>query len=621
MNECTVTFLPSEKSIAASPGASIMELARILNIAPSFRCGGKGTCGRCRVVVKEGREALGPLTEAEQNLLAPEEIKRGMRLSCAIWTPAAAKLVIEIPGEATEDLQIHTAGVSVAVEPNAAVKRYRLELPLPAPGILSSFEKLILAFLEEEHGLSGLTFGAEALRQLSRISDTSGECAALEALVWNGREIIVLAEAGSRGPYGVAVDVGTTTIVCYLLDLSDGRIMAISSRGNAQAEMGEDLMTRISFAMADEGNTARLQSAVIASINQLIADCCAAAGLKPEEIVDCCCAGNTCMQHLFLGLFPRSLGFSPYRPVTTRAITLSAGELAPPLLMNKSGKIYLLPSIAGFVGGDNVSVQLIARRLALQEESKLILDIGTNTEIALISNEGTIICSCPSGPAFEGMHITHGVRGVRGALERIWVTGASGEVKYKTIGNQKPIGICGSGLVDAVAVLLQMGLLQRNGVLKAEAATPRLRMSAQGEREFVLAWKEETDLGKDIVISQRDIVEFQKAKAAIQAACKILLRRKKIGEDQLGKIFMAGAFGQYIDIDNAIATGMLPALPRERIEAIGNAAGSGARMALLSQEARREAERIAAEAEYLELSTDSEFTRDFMKAMFFSLPG
>ena len=620
MNESNVTFLPAGKHIIAPPGSRVMDLAKMLNINIAFTCGGKGRCGRCKVFVRKGMETLGPLTETEKNLLSPEEIRSGLRLGCAIWSPLAVDLVIDVPEDSTEHLKIHTDGTSVIVEPDPSLKRYVIERSLFRSGSLLSYEKLILDKLEKEHGLAQVSFGYEALQQLSKSISNSEKGEAVALTVWNDREIISVQREGGRGIYGLAVDVGTTTVVCYLLDLNDGKILSISSSGNPQANMGDDLMTRISAVTENEENLSILQSSVIESINRLIKDCCVATGIAPEDIYECCCAGNTCMQHLFLGLSPQSLGFSPYRPVTKQGITITANELHPPLLMNQKGKIYVLPSIAGFVGGDNVSVQLIVNHLAPNNGIRLILDIGTNTEMALADSQGVIVCSCASGPAFEGMHITHGVRGIIGAIERVLMTPGSIEVKCETIGNKKPIGICGSGLVDAVAGLIQTGLLHRNGVLKADSATPRLRVGASGEREFVLVWKEETDLGKDIVIGQRDVIEFQKAKAAIQAACKILMRRKKITENQIGKIFIAGAFGQYIDPDNAITTGMLPSVPSERIQAIGNAAGSGARMVLISRESRREAEAIAEKSEYIELSADPEFLREFMQSMFFSLP-
>lgn len=541
-----------------------------------------------------------------------------MRLGCALWTPDAADLVIEVP-DSTENLKIQMGGEHVAIQPDAVIKHLTLGQALFKSAGTAAYEKLIVDYLEKECGLSPVSVSRPALQQLARIVCDSQESGLIELTVWNDRDIISVKGGRSTGPYGIAVDLGTTTVVCYLLDLNDGRIVSIASSGNTQATMGDDLMTRISVAMEDEKNVSVLQSFAVETLNGLIRECCDATGIEPEDIYECCCAGNTCMQHLFLGLSPQSLGFSPYRPVTMHGTAINAGELQPSLLMNRAGKIYVLPAIAGFVGGDNVCAQLTVHHLDSDAGVRLLLDIGTNTEIALIDREGAMVCSCPSGPAFEGMHITHGVRGTTGAIERISIIPGSMDVHYGTIGNKKPIGICGSGLVDAVAGLLKAGLLKRNGVLKGESPSSRLRMGSNGEREFVLAWKEETDLKKDIVITQSDIVEFQKAKAAIQAACTILLHKRNLAEHQIGKIFIAGTFGQYIDPENAIATGMLPSVPLDRIQVIGNAAGTGARMVLISREARREAEEIAKQVEYLDLSADSEFTQGFMQSMFFPL--
>jgi uncharacterized 2Fe-2S/4Fe-4S cluster protein (DUF4445 family) len=419
MNESHITFLPAGKLIVAAPGARVMDLARLVDIGISFTCGGKGKCGRCKVIVREGMETLGPLTETEKNLLSPEEIRSGLRLGCALWSPAAGNLVIEIPEAGAEHLKIHTEGAGVRVKPDPSVKRYVIHRSVFRSASLLSYEQLILDNLKEEHGLAQVSFCYEALQHLSKTVSNSEEGEAVGLTVWNDREILSVDRNGKSGPYGLAVDIGTTTVVCYLLDLSDGKILSISSSSNSQAIMGDDVMTRISAVIEDEKNLFRLQSSVVESINRLIKDCCGATGIAPEDVYECCCAGNTCMQHLFLGLSPQPLGFSPYRPVTKQRITISANELHPPLLMNPQGKIYILPSIAGFVGGDNVSVQLIVNHLASDDDIRLILDIGTNTEIALADSQGVIVCSCASGPAFEGMHITHGVRGVIGAIERI----------------------------------------------------------------------------------------------------------------------------------------------------------------------------------------------------------
>jgi len=619
VNESHITFLPEGKTIIAAPGTRIIDLARLTGIDIPFTCGGKGTCGRCRVFVRKGMETLGPLSEAERGLLSPEEVTCGVRLGCALWSPVDGDLVIEIPEVQAEQLKIHTEGATIAIELDPTVKQYIIHNPGFKAKNLLSYEQLILDGLKNEHRLEQASFNYKALHELSKRA-ANHQDEALALTIWNDEEILSIDSHPKDGPYGIAIDIGTTTVVCYLLDLKVGKVISVSSASNSQAIMGDDVMSRIAAVTENQDNLFKLQMAVVESINRLIRDCCDAIGIAPMDIYECCCAGNTCMQHLFIGLSPQALGFFPYRPVIKRGLTVTARCLHPPLLMNLQGKIYLLPSIAGFVGGDNVAVQLIVNHLDSKSDIKLILDIGTNTEMALADSEGVVVCSCPSGPAFEGMHITYGVRGVIGAIERVSVTPGVFEVKYKTIGNNKPVGICGSGLVDAVAGFIQSGILQRNGAFKTDVDTPRLRTNTNGEREFVLAWKEETDIGRDIVIRQRDVVEFQKAKAAIQAAYKILMRKKGITEHQIGKIFIAGAFGQYIDPDNAITTGMLPPVPLEKIETIGNAAGSGARMVLISRKARREAEALAEKSDYLELSADPEFSLQFMQSMFFMSP-
>jgi len=618
MNGSKITFLPYEKSIWAPPGIKIIELARMLNINIVSSCGGRGKCGKCKVLVEKGREGLNPPSESERKFLSPEEIKEGWRLACTISPQAETEIVIKVPEISLKDLKIQTRGADLSVEINPVIKKYVLELSSPLLGNNLSLEELLRRRLEEVYGLYGTRMGYEALKQLSMIWADLQPNELITLIIWDGKEILSVERGDtSDNLYGVAVDIGTTKVACFLMDLNEGRVLSVSSSSNPQGIFGEDVMSRVAFAMKGKNNLVRLQESVVECINRLLDDCCEKAGLSNEDIYDCCVVGNTCMLHLFLGISPKSLAFSPYWPVIRGGVNLKAGEFRPTLRINPNGMIYVMPSIAGFVGGDNVAVQLACNCFVPDKSVKLILDIGTNTEIVLADKKGIAVCSCASGPAFEGMHIKYGIRAVSGAIDMVSIDPKTKEVRYHTIGEGKPIGICGSGLIDAIAGLINAGLLNKNGTFNViDNKINRLRIGSTDKWEFVIAWGNETNMGKDIVLTQEDIVEFQKAKAAIHAACKILMRKKNITENDIDRVIIAGAFGEYIDPSNAIITGLLPSVPLEKIETIGNAAGTGAKMVLLSRELRMEAEKLAKRVEYLELSADPEFAHEFVRSMF-----
>uniref|UniRef100_UPI0025BD6F44 ASKHA domain-containing protein n=1 Tax=Ferroglobus sp. TaxID=2614230 RepID=UPI0025BD6F44 len=430
--------------------------------------------------------------------------------------------------------------------------------------------------------------------------------------IWNDREIIDV-EPGYRAEnvYGLAVDIGTTTVVGYLTDLRTGKVLAVDSMMNPQVTYGEDVMSRITYAMQNPEGLEQLNRKIIDGINEILKNVCDQAGIKPEEVSEVTIVGNTAMHHIFLKIEPKYLSLAPYVPALHKSYDVKARDLG--LNISKGGYVHVLPIEAGWVGADNVAV-LIATEPYKRDEMCLVIDIGTNGEIVLGNKERLISCSAAAGPALEGAHIKHGMRAATGAIERIRIDPETFEPEYKTIGNAPPRGICGSGIIDAAAELYRVGIVKKNGRFNLDLDTPRVRV-ADGQPEYVIAWANETAIGHDIVITQKDIREIQLAKGAMCAGAHILM--KEMGVESVDRVIVAGAFGNYIDKISALIIGLVPDVPVDRIESVGNAAGVGARLALISKEKRREANEIARKVEHIKLAVHPDFEREFSMAMYF----
>ncbi len=465
--------------------------------------------------------------------------------------------------------------------------------------------------LEQQHGVTVRPLHPTAARQLAGVARASG---------WQVRAVtradeVLAVLPPSSSPLGLAVDLGTTKLAGYLVDLSSGETLAAAGAMNPQIAYGEDVMARIGHAMADALHAAELQRVLASGIDELAGELCAAAGKDPSQVVEAVLVGNTCMHHLFLGLPVRSLGAAPYVPALSEPCDLGAAEAG--LHLSPGARLHLLPVIAGFVGADHVAM-ILATDIHESKEVTLGLDIGTNTEIVLAAGGRMLSCSCASGPAFEGAHIRDGMRAAPGAIERVrFVAGPDGglEVQYQTVADAPPVGVCGSGLVDAVAGMLGAGILDRSGSLR-EGAHPRVRTSAAGP-ELVLAESGERGAPRDVGISRRDVGELQLAKAAIRAGAQVLLGRAGLAEGDIERVIVAGAFGTYLDVGSAIAIGMLPPVASARFQQVGNAAGMGARLCLLSEPHRAAARRIAAAISYVELAGNPDFTDAYTSALMF----
>jgi len=504
----------------------------------------------------------------------------------------------------TTPQRVQVEGLEITVHPEPPVRAYRLQLAAPSLSAPHADADRLLEVLNQQHQLHCGKVDIDVLRILSdQLRSWNWEC---QAIVRND-EVIALLPRPSR-QLGLAIDLGTTKIAGYLVDLSDGRTLAAKGVMNPQISYGEDIISRITGVIQSPDEGVAVQKLAVEAINELSADLCAELGANTEEIVEAVVAGNTAMHHLFLGLPVRQLALSPFVPAVSRALDVKASDLG--LRIAPGAYVYLLPNIAGFVGADHVAM-LLATEVWQAEGPVLALDIGTNTEVSLVSKGWISTVSCASGPAFEGGHIKDGMRAATGAIERLRI--ADDSIQYQTIGEAPPVGICGSGILDAMAQLYLAGIIDEGGRIMENH--PRVH-TYKGQREFVLVGKEERGGQPAITITQHDVRELQLAKAAIRTGIQVLLEANGCSEDEIKQVIIAGAFGTYIDVASAVAIGMLPSLPLNRFRQAGNAAGMGAKLALISLSQRAEAQAVASRVNYIELASAPNFEQTFIQASY-----
>jgi uncharacterized 2Fe-2S/4Fe-4S cluster protein (DUF4445 family) len=596
-----IEFQPIGRRWPCSKSISILEAARDAGLQLVADCGGAGTCGRCRVKVVEGR--VSPPTSEESLLLSAADLDSGVRLACQ--ARVLGDLVVHIPPQsivASQRLQVTDSDEGQVVLDPAVIPQ-PVELPPPDLNDLRSdwlrlFEALSIDSRSRD-GRANLAVLREASPSL-RKHDWKA------TVFMRGREILEV--SGPEAPcWGVAFDLGTTKMAGYLMDLTSAEILAVDGVMNPQISYGEDVMSRIEYADQSSRNAAELSEIVVESLNDLIARLCERCNGSPASVKEIVIAGNTAMHHLCVGLSVAQLGAAPYVPVISQPIDVLATDLG--LKASSGAYAHFLPNIAGFVGGDHVAM-ILATGLQDLPGPVMGIDIGTNTEVALAHQGQLFTCSCASGPAFEGAHIHHGMRAASGAIERVRLNGSSIEVA--TIDDAPAVGICGSGILDAVATMVRAGILNAQG--RMERDHPLVREGDHGSLEAPLCDGKE----EDIVVTQKDVREIQLAKGAIRTGIESLLREAGIDYDDLQEIIVAGAFGNYIDPASAVAIGLFPPMPLGRFRQVGNAAGAGARRVLISQTQRQEAARIALKARYLELMSLPHFSQLFAESMFLS---
>ncbi|MEM1586551.1 MAG: ASKHA domain-containing protein [Candidatus Bathyarchaeia archaeon] len=608
--EFEVIFQPGGKRAKCSPETTILEAAKSIGIDITAVCGGIGKCGKCRVIIETGRESLNPPTEAEYNFLSETELSIGYRLACQVLV--RKNLLVMIPEESRTGRQrLLVEGIEVPVKLEPYVRKYFVELPKPSLSDLRSDAERLLDVLRVRYGLGDLIIEPLVLQGLpSALREADWRAT---VVVWGGRFIIAVEPGDTTSRlFGCAVDIGTTKIAGYLLDLNNGLVLAVDSLMNPQVVYGEDVISRISYASRGIKELRDLQKAVVESLNKILKGLMDKTGASPNEIYEMTVVGNTAMHHLFLGINPKYVALAPYPPAVRNSIDVKARDIG--VEINPNGNVHVLPVIGGFVGADAVAV-ILATKLYERDDICMALDIGTNTEVILGNRSLLMAASCASGPAFEGAHIKHGMRASTGAIETIRIDPETLKVEYKTIDGVKPHGICGSAIVDAIAEMLKAGIIDVNGTFNREIKSPRLRCSENG-LEFVIAWGVETATGRDIVIAQKDIREIQLAKAAIHAGCAILMHKMGVTESDISALFLAGAFGTYINPESARVIGMYPEIPLSKVHVVGNAAGTGARICLASRFIREKAKEIHRIVKYIELSAEPEFQAEFLWSQF-----
>jgi len=606
LSDLVVTFEPDGKKVRVKVGTTVLQAAKEAGINIRSECGGRGVCGKCKVIIRD-MGAVSYISNTERKLLSQREIEEGYRLSCQAII--LKDVVVMVPLESRIAVRkIEVYGFERRVELNPLLRKVYVELKEPT---LSDVKPDLERLLEAVEGKLGvkIEFDFDVLKGLPEILRSSKWN--VTAVLWGNRLIDVEAGDTTNEVYGMAVDIGTSKIVCHLVDLKSGETLAVGSIENPQILYGEDVISRIAYASNSNHNLNILQKFVIDGVNKVFDEACRKAGVDPNKVYEAVVVGNTAMHHLFLGIQPKYLALSPYTPAVKRSINLTARDLNVGN-MNPRGIVTTLPIIAGFVGADAVA-DIIATGIHESEENTLLVDIGTNTEVIVGNREDMICCSCASGPAFEGAHIKDGMKAVAGAIERIRIT-QDLEVEYETIGGEKPRGLCGSAVIDVVAEMFKHGIIDFHGKFNTNIPTSRLRKTERGF-EFVIAWKNETATGREITITQKDIRELQLAKAAIYTGCSILMKKKNLREEDIDKLLIAGAFGNYINPENAKIIGLIPDIPTEKVRFVGNTAVMGAKMALISKEVREIAESLTKIVRYHELAADPDFNSEFINAI------
>jgi len=595
-----IDFEPIGRRGDCPAGQSLLECAHQLGVDLVSICGGVGTCYGCKIQVIKG--TVSPLNVTEKDIFSAEELEQGYRLACQTYLKSNLKLRVP-PESMTAQQRTQVEGMEVAVAPDPPVHAYQLQIPAPSLTDLRADDKRLLDSLKQQHQVRCSQIDPNVRREMSpRLRSWSWQA---QASV-RGSEIVALSPSPS--PYlGLAVDIGTTKIAGYLVDLATGKTLAATGVMNPQISYGEDVITRIGRARESPAEASRLQTVVVTALNQIAIDLCGEVKAKPENIVEAVVVGNTAMHHLFVRLPVAQLGLAPYVPAVSEALDVKAREIG--LNIAPGAYVHLLPNIAGFVGADHVAV-LLATEPWKVGKVVIAIDIGTNTEVCLVSNDDMTSVSCASGPAFEGAHIQCGMRAASGAIERLRI--GDEKVEFQTINSTPPVGLCGSGILDAIAQLYLAGIIDKSG--KMLDTHPRVR-HVKGHNEFVLVSEAERDGGRAITITQQDVREIQLAKGAIYTGIKLLLEAKKRSEPEIEQVIIAGAFGTYIDVSSAITIGMLPKLPLKRFRQVGNAAGTGARLALISRQKRAEAQELARKVKYIELAADPKFMPTFVQAI------
>jgi len=660
-----VIFQPSGRRGEVEKGINIIEASRRLGVDIETLCGEKRVCGKCKVRIEKGSfEKFGVVSDPEHvsawqqeeaKFITPEQRAAGYRLGCV--AEIQDDILAFVPEESRAGKQVVSkAARDIEIDWNPAVKLYTVTVTPPTfEDPLGDFERMTQA-METEFGLKNLDIDWYTLRDLPNAIRKGSWT--ITAAVWMDKEIIKLWPGRVEDYYGLAIDVGTTTVAAYFCNMRTMEVLDTVSMMNPQCKYGEDVMSRITYHMQTPGGLERMSDDMIEGLNELVKKACEGTypplkkkkdqdgkvvkdedgqpvmvedpeegktylRLEPSDIVDLTLGGNTAMHHILLKLDPQYVGLAPFPPVVHRSLDIRARDLG--IGINKSSRVFIMPNEAGFVGADNVCV-LVCEKPNRSETLQLIIDIGTNGELVLGNKDKLISSSCATGPALEGAQLAFGMRAAPGAIERIQIDSETHEVDYKVIGREawlkyskpeemKTKGICGSGILDVLAELYRSGVVEKSGRFSKKQKSNRFRTNPDNpkQKEFVIAWANETSIDKDVVITQKDIRQIQLAKGALYTGCKLMMRR--MGIDKVDTIKIAGAFGTHVDREKALIMGLFPDCEIEKILSVGNAAGDGARVVLLDRDMRAEANWISRNVEYIELTVEPDFEKQFMESM------
>ena len=631
VKDALVVFTPSGRRGRFPVGTPVLQAARSLGVDIDSVCGGRGICGRCQVLVSEGEfakhglvsraENLSSFGAVEQEYCAIQTLDSGRRLSCS--AQLLGDVVIDVPSSSQVHKQVvRKQAEAHDVELDPLIRLHYVEVQQPDMHDPSGDLRRLEDSLEFEWRLTDLACDVNVLQQL-QVALRQGQWKVTVA-VHAGRQIVAVWPGFKEHVYGLAVDVGSTTIAAHLCHLASGEVVASAGVMNPQIRFGEDLMSRVSYVMMNPGGEKEMTTAVRAALNELALDVASQAGITPQDILEATFVGNPIMHHLLLGINPVELGGAPFALATDRAITLWAVEID--FLIHRNARIYVLPCIAGHVGADTAGV-ILAERPDLSDKVSLLVDVGTNAEIVLGNNQRMLACSSPTGPAFEGAQISCGQRAAPGAIERVRIDPVTLEPKFKVIGcelwsdeagfdaavaGSGVTGVCGSGIIEVLAEMYLAGIIRHDGTISGDLAVLNPRIQADG-RTFSYELYRATASAPALKVMQNDVRAIQLGKAALYAGVRLLMER--MGIDKVDRIRLAGAFGSHIDVKYAMVLGMIPDCELEQVSSAGNAAGTGARIALLDQRSRREIEQLVRRVEKIETAVEPRFQEFFVEAM------
>ena len=627
--EHTVIFQPSGRRGTVKDNVTLLDAARQLGVDIESPCGAARVCGKCKVRVEEGVfEKFGIVSKAvnlslvieeERDQLGKDELKNNFRLACCTKVHGDVLIFVPEVSRGAQQVILETGRTrDISVDP--IVKNYYIEMAPATLGDQTDDFMRIKNALAEKYNLQNLAY-IDYYVSVNLPETIRSAAWKVTVSVWNEREIVKVSPGLYKDPWGVAIDVGSTTVAGYLCNLRTGESSVKKSIMNPQLTYGEDIISRITYCMMNDDGLEQMSGAIIEGINNLVKGMASEAGLVVEDILDLTLVGNTVMHHLMLNIDPKYVGRVPFVPAFKCSVDFKARDLG--IKMNKASYVHWLPIEAGFVGADNVAV-LIAEEPYNQEKMMLVIDIGTNGEIVFGNSNKIFSTSCATGPALEGAQIRFGMRAAPGAIEWVKIDPETREPQFKIIGQESwfqegddPLakGICGSGIIDVIAEMFKAGVIDKKGRFNHNLDTPRIRKGADGKMEYILCHAGETYMGKDITVTQGDVRAVQLAKAALYCGAEYLIEKR--GVTKPDNISLAGAFGTFINKESAMVIGLIPDCNLENVQAVGNAAGDGAKLALVSKAKRLEAQKVALDVIFVEIAAEPDFQVRFANAMAF----